>query len=148
MSELMKKLAILILFATLISCGTPTELKTVNWNGNRITWTVLDGGATTSYYWKIYFTKKNSNNRNLIFESYSSPYITNISTSGNNLLIHCAVDREITDFITIDLNQINDFIDDPVEYERTLLEQTNNSYTEPEFVKRDRKFAIKHNLTN
>ena len=58
MPYLMRKLSILLSFITLVGCGTPTELKTVNWNGNRITWTVLDGGATTSYYWKIFFTKK------------------------------------------------------------------------------------------
>ncbi|WP_144607022.1 hypothetical protein [Algoriphagus algorifonticola] len=144
----MRKFVPLLFFVTLVGCGTPTELKTVNWNGNRITWTVLDGGATTSYYWKIFFTKKGSNSQDLIFESYSSPYITDISTNGNKLLIHCAVDRDSTDIITIDLNKIEDFIDDPIEYERSLLEQTNESYIEPEFVKQDREFAIKHNLTN
>jgi len=144
----MRNLVIILSFITLFSCGTPKELKTVNWKGNQITWTVLDGGATTSYYWQIFFTKEESHSRKLIFESYSWPYITDISNSNNQLLIHCHVDSNSTNTIVINLNKIDDFIENPIKYQRSMLEQTNESFNEPEFIKRDREFAIEHKLTN
>ena len=137
-----------IMLLILTNCGIPTDLKTVNWKGNMVSWSVLDGGATTSYLWKIHYKEKGSTSEHLIFESYSTPYITDISIKRDQLLIHCLVNKDSTDYITLDLNEIKDFIDDPVKYDRTILESSNHSYHEPTFVKRNRESAIKHNLTN
>lgn len=138
----------IVLILILFSCGKPQELKTLNWNDNQISWTVLDGGATTSYYWQIFYKSQDENKNKLIFESYSSPYLTDISIQNNNLVIHALDDHNQPEFINIDLTKIEDYIKEPVKYERTILKQTNDSYKEPEFIKLEREFAIKHNLTN
>ena len=140
------KIGLFLSLVTLLGCSPPTELKFVNWDGNQITWTVLDGGATTSYLWQIFFRKNESDPQKLIFKSYSSPHITDISLAKSELLIHCFRDRDSEYFITIDLTKVEDFIENPVEYERSILKRTNKSYREPEFVVKERQLSRESNL--
>ncbi len=125
----------LILFLFLEGCIEPQELKILNWHDNAIRWTVVDGGATTSYLWKIYFQKNGSKRKRLIFQSYASPNISDISVSGEYLIIHSGGDRKDMRLIQIDMRKVDDFVDNPVIYRRSVLEQTNSSYQEPDFVK-------------
>lgn len=135
----MKKMLPLILFLITLGCIEPEEIKSIEWNGNKIKWTVLNGGPTTSFLWKVYFTEKNSNKENLIFESYSTPYVTDISVRGDYLLIHCYGEKNKNEYIVLNLTMIDEFTDNPIEYFDCELKQTNDAYYEPEFVKRERE---------
>ena len=135
--------AFFILFLFLYGCIEPEELKMLNWNDNVVRWSVVNGGATTPFLWKIHFQRNGSKTKRLIFQSISSPYITDISIAGDNLLIHCFGSRGNEKIIEINIKNVDDFIDDPIKYRRSILEQTNNSYHEPEFIREDRATAIK-----
>jgi hypothetical protein len=115
----------------------------LNWKDNTVRWSVVNGGATTSFLWKIYFQRNGSKTKRLIFQSISSPYITDISIAGDNLLIHCAGSGGNEKIIEINIKNVDDFIDDPIKYRRSFLEQTNNSYHEPEFLREDRATSNK-----
>ncbi|WP_210463691.1 hypothetical protein [Rufibacter roseolus] len=141
------KLKYLWISGLLISCSEPRVLKEANWNGNRITWEVLDGGATSSYRWLINFSEGEENSKELIFESYSSPYIEDIEVYEDKLLILCPDFRnKVHDTITINLKEIDKYKGEPVVYERNVLKNSNGDYKEPTFVKEDRADALANGL--
>ena len=115
----------------------------LNWNDNAVRWSVVNGGATTPFLWKIHFQRNGSKTKRLIFQSISSPYITDISITGDNLLIHCGGSGRTEELIEINMRNVDNFVDNPIKYRRSILEQTNNSYNEPEFVREDRAIVIK-----
>lgn len=120
------------------SCIKPEVIKTIKWNGNTITLSVINGGATVSYLYKIEYKRKWIFGKDrLIFWSYSTPIIDNISIENDKLIIHCLADRNQTTNIIIDLKRINKFIGSPVKYRRSVLEKTNAFYIEPDIIKRD-----------
>lgn len=132
----MHKLIIITLITYLFfGCAKPTVLKTIDWNGNTITLSELDAGATGAFYWKIYYSYKNNSKKKLIFESYSLLVIENISIDNNNLLIHCLEKNNKTEFVTINLDNINYFIDTPIKYDYYNLKTSNKFYKEPTFIK-------------
>ena len=119
----------------LVSCAEPEVLKTIHWKGNTITWEVLDGGATTSYQWLIKFSEKGSSSKDLIFESYSTPYIGDIDVYQDELLILIPnFNTKENDTIAVDLRDVEEYIDEPVIYERGVLKNSNKYYKEPDFV--------------
>lgn len=128
------------LLLLLSGCFKPEHLKTVSWNNHEIEWSVVDGGATTSFLWKIHYKKWSG--KKLIFQSYADPYIQDIAVIGDYLLIYCQDSR----FLYIPLDKIEDYVDHPVKYSRLALEQTNASYEEPGFIKSERKKLIKWGL--
>ena len=131
----------------LVSCSEPKILKEVTWNDNRISWEVLDGGATTSYRWLIKYSEGGEKSKDLIFESYSSPYISDIEVYKDELLILCPDSRnKVNDTITINLKDIDKYIDDPIVYEWDVLKGKNEYYKEPSFVKEDREYAEANGL--
>lgn len=131
----------------LLSCGEPEVLKTVNWKGNTITWEVLDGGATSSYRWLIMFSEEGSGSKDLIFESYSSPYIGDIEVNEDELLILIQeFNAKRNDTIVINMKDVEEYIDEPVVYERDVLKNSNEYYREPDFIKEDREYAVAHDL--
>ena len=136
-----------ILLFLLEGCIKPQELKLLNWNDNAVRWSVINGGATTSFLWEIYFQKNSSKHKKLIFKSYSEPYITDISISGDYLIIHCSGKSNHLNLIQINLKKVEDFIDNPVNYRESILERTNDSYHEPEFIRENRDEAIKYGLS-
>ena len=75
----------------------------LNWNDNVVRWSVVNSGATTPFLWKIHFQRNRSKTKRLIFQSISSPYITDISIAGDNLLIHCAGSRGNEKIIEINI---------------------------------------------
>ncbi len=136
----LKYLILLILVAVLASCIEPEETKTIDWNGNTITLSVINGGATTSYLYKIEYKRKWIFGRErLIFWSYSTPTVSDISIENDKLLIHSLVRNNQTNNITIDLKNINKFIGSPVKYRRSELVRTNAFYIEPDFIKQERE---------
>ncbi|PSR54228.1 hypothetical protein AHMF7605_12190 [Adhaeribacter arboris] len=131
----------------LISCGETKVLKTVNWKGNTITWEVLDGGATTSYLWKIMFSEKGESSKDLIFRSYSTPYVGDIEVHQDKLLILIPdFKNKVNDTIAINLRDVEEYIDEPVDYKRNALKNSNKYYKEPNFVKEDREYYIANDL--
>lgn len=139
MKNLKARWLVFLLLVLLSACIEPQELKIVNWNNHAIKWSVINGGATTSFLWKIHFQKNGSKRERLIFQSISFPYITDISVNGDYLFIHSGDSK----FMHIHLDKLDDFIDDPIKYRKGVLEYTNNSYHEPDFIKKERKDAIK-----
>ena len=121
------------------SCIRPEVIKTIKWNGNTITLSVINGGATVSYLYKIEYKRKWIFGKDrLIFWSYSTPGVEDISIENDKLIIHCFARKNQTNNIIIDLKNINKFIGRPVKYRRSVLEKTNAFYIEPDFIKRDR----------
>lgn len=147
MKSLKSKVIIIISSIFLAGCIEPIELKILKWNDNAIRLLVVDGGATTSFLWKIHFQKNGSKRERLIFQSYASPYIEDITIAGDNLLIHCGVKRGNEQRIEINMKNVEDFIDDPIIYRRSVLDQTNDCYHEPEFIRQDRADDIKYGLS-
>lgn len=144
----LKYLIFFILSVFLISCTTTEKIKTIDWNGNTITLSIINGGATTAYLYKIEFKRKWIFGRDrLIFWSYSTPILNDISVENDKLTIHCFASENQTNNIIIDLKNISEFIDRPVKYRRSILEKTNKYYNEPNFIKRDRQQAKKYGLT-
>jgi hypothetical protein len=138
------KLLTVLTISTLISCEEPQVLKKLKWNDYEIKLESLDGGATTSYYRKIKSKKASDYGESLIFESYSSPYITDIHAENNTLSVICSGFKDKMDTISIDLNHLEDFIDEPVKYQRDSLLNTNKFYKEPLFIKKDRETAKRY----
>jgi len=130
----MKARYFFILLFVLSGCIEPHELKILNWNNNAVRWSVVNGGATTPFLWKIYYQKNGSRQKKLIFQSISSPSITDISISTDYLLIHCDGYGKQVKLIQINMREIDDFIANPIKYRKSILEQTNDSYHEPEFI--------------
>ncbi len=147
MKRLKLKFIIYLSIIFLFGCSETQELKILNWNDNAVRWSVINGGATTSFLWKIHFQKNGSKSKKLIFQSYASPYIEDIKVAGDNLIIYCGESRGKRNVIEINLKNISDFIDDPIKYRRSVLEQTNDSYHEPEFIRQARADDIRYGLT-
>jgi len=102
---------------------------------------------TTSYLYKIEYKRKWIFGKDrLIFWSYSTPSINDITVKNDKLIIHCFAGKNQTNNIIIDLKNINKFIGNPVKYRRDVLEKTNDFYVEPDFIKENRKEAIKYGL--
>jgi len=143
----LKNLIILILLISFSSCIKPEKVKTIDWNGNTITFSTINGGMTTSYLYKIEYKRKWIFGKDrLIFWSYSTPSIDDITVKNDKLIIHCFAGKNQTNNIIIDLKNINKFIGNPVKYRRNVLEKTNDFYVEPDFIKENRKKAIKYGL--
>ena len=147
MKRLQLKVIIILSFLFLAGCIESKELKILNWNDNAIRLSVVDGGATTSFLWKIYFQKNGSKRKRLIFQSYASPYIEDITIAGDKLLIHCPGNRGNETLIEINMKYVDDFIDNPIKYRRSVLDGTNDSYHDPEFIRQERADDIKYGLT-
>ena len=138
-------LIIIKLIILLTSCLKPEKVKTIDWKGNTITFSTYNGGATTSYLYKIEYKRKWIFGKDrLIFWSYSTPHINDISVENEQLIIHCFANKNRTNDIFIDLKNISKFIGNPVKYRRSVLEKTNDYYDEPDFIKQNRLRTIKH----
>lgn len=137
---------IIILFILSTSCASFDEVRRIDWQENTIVLKLSEMDMTTSNYWKVYFIKHGSSNEKLIFESYGSPYITDVSVQTNNLIIDCLTSDNSDHQIELDLNNLDDYLDNPVKYETYVLKQTNDSYKEPLFITVERKIAIKNGL--
>ncbi len=143
----LRNLILLTLIILLTSCLKPEKVKTIDWKGNTITFSTFNGGATTSYLFKIEYKRKWIFGKDrLIFWSYSTPSVNDISVENEKLIIHCFGARNTTNDIIIDLKNINKFIGNPVKYRRDVLEKTNDYYDEPDFIKQNRQQAIKYGL--
>ena len=125
--------SLILMLLILNACGEPQVIKSIQWNDHKVTWEVLDAGATTSYRWIINVDNKK------IFESYSTPYINNIQASNNDLLIYYAIGRNDSAAITINYADLNDYQRNPVVYERDILKSTNDSYIEPHYIRLERE---------
>ena len=113
------------------SCIKPEKIKTRDWNGNTITLSVVNGGATVAYLYKIEYKRKWILGRDrLIFWSYSTPTVNDISAENDKLIVHCLAPRNKTNDIIIDLKKIDKFIGNPVKYRRGVLKKTNDYYDE------------------
>ncbi len=142
-----KYLIFLTLIVVFTSCIKPEVIKMVKWRGNTIRLSVINGGATTSFLFKIDYERDwILGKRRLIFESYSTPYLEDISVENDKLVIDCLASKNQTNKILIDLNNINKYIGNPVKYRRNVLVKTNAFYIEPDFVKRDRQEAIRYGI--
>lgn len=136
----LRNLISLTLIILLTSCIKPEKTKTVEWDGNTITLSVLNGGATTAYLYKIEYKRKWIFGRQrLIFLSYSTPGVNDISVENDKLIIHCFAGKNKTNNINIELKNIHQFIGSPVKYNRDFLEKTNDYYIEPNFIKQARQ---------
>jgi len=125
----LKNLIILLFILLFASCIKPEKVKTIDWNGNTITLSVINGGATVAYLYKIEYKRKWILGRDrLIFWSYSTPEVNDISVENDRLTIHFWADKNQTNKIVIDLKDINKFIGNPVKYRRGVLEKTNDYY--------------------
>ncbi len=143
----LKNFIIFILLISFSSCIKPEKIKTIDWNGNTITFSTINGGMTTSYLYKIEYKRKWIFGKDrLIFWSYSTPSINDITVKNDKLILHCFAGKNQTNNIIIDLKNINKFIGNPVKYRRDVLEKTNDFYVEPDFIKENRKEAIKYGL--
>ena len=143
----LKNLIILLFIILFTSCIKPEKIKTIDWDGNTITLSVINGGATTAYLYKIEYKRKWILGRDrLIFWSYSTPAVSDISVENDRLKIHCFAGKNQANNIIIDLKNINKFIGNPVKYRRDALEKTNDYYNEPIFIKRNRQQAKKYGL--
>lgn len=143
----LKYILFFILVVVFSSCIKPEVIKTIKWNGNTIRLSVVNGGATTSFLYKIdyegdWFLGK----ERLIFESYSTPCIKDISVENDQLMIDCFAANNQTKRIMIDLKKINKFIGNPIKYRRNILVKTNGYYVEPDFVKQERQKAKEYGL--
>jgi len=135
----LKYLLFIILLINFSSCIKPEKVETVEWEGNTIKLSVINGGATTSYLYKIYYKRKWMLGKDrLVFLSYSTPAVKGISVENNNLTIDCFAGNKQTNRIIIDLNDIDEYIGSPIKYRRDVLEKTNEFYDEPSFIKRSR----------
>ncbi len=142
-----RNLIILMFIVIFTSCSKPEKTKKIDWNGNTITFSIFNGGATTAYLYKIEYKRKWKFGRErLIFWSYSTPSVSDISVENDNLIVHCYAVKNQANNIIIDLKNINKFIGSPVRYRRDILEKTNNYYDEPYFIQQDREQAIKYGL--
>ena len=119
----------------------PIEIRTLQWKGNTIKLSVLSP-ALSSDLWEIHYKRKFMGFDRLIFKSYSYPPVTDISIKNNNLKIQ----SDKYTIIIIDLENINNYIGNPIVYRRSVLKKTNNYYVEPEFIKEGRKFREKYKL--
>ena len=143
----LKNFIILLLIILFTSCIKPEKIKTLDCNGNTITFSVTNGGATTAYLYKIEYKRKWILGRDrLIFSSYSTPAVNDISVENEKLIIHCFAVRNQIHNVVIDLKNINKFIGNPVKYRRDVLEETNDFYIEPDFLKQNRQEAKEHGL--
>jgi hypothetical protein len=143
----LKNLIILLFIILFTSCIKPEKTKTIDWNGNTISLSVINGGATTAYLYKIEYKRKWIFGRQrLIFWSHSTPSVSDISVENDRLKIYSFASDNQTNNIIIDLKNINKFIGSPVRYRRDVLEKTNDYYDEPYFIKQDRERAIKYGL--
>ena len=143
----LKNLIILLFIILFTSCIKPEKIKTRDWNGNTITLSVINGGATVAYLYKIEYKRKWIFGRDrLIFWSYSTPTVNDISVENDKLIIHCLAPRNKTNDIIFDLKKIDKFIGNPVKYRRGVLEKTNDYYDE--ILKQKRQQAKKHGLIN
>ena len=135
----MQKLKYLIIFLLIISfssCIKPEKIKKIKWDGNTITLSVINGGMTTSYLYKIEYKRKWIFGKDrLIFWSYSTPSVKDITVENDKLIIHCFAPKNQTKNIIIDLKNINKFIGSPVKYRRGILEKTNDFYDAPKTIK-------------
>lgn len=123
-----------VLFALLLSsCLEPEKTKTVIWKNYYLTLEQYNGGATVSYFWKIKVHKRSWLREHSIFESYSFPNIQDISLTGDILWI--IINEEKDQKIAIDLTKVNEFIKEPVSYKRGILQNSNNLYKEPYFIR-------------
>ena len=142
-----KYLIFFTLIAVFTSCIKPEVINTVKWRGNTIRLSVINGGATTSFLFKIDYERDwILGKRRLIFESYSTPYVKDISVENDKLVIDCYASKNQTNKILIDLNNINKYIGNPVKYRRDILDKTNTYYIEPDFIKQNRQKAIKNGI--
>jgi hypothetical protein len=144
-----KYLIIFILTIVFTSCIKPEVIKTIRWNDNTIKLSVINGGATTSFLYKIEYHRNWVFGKDrLIFQSYSTPDIEDISVENDKLIIDCFAGHDQTEKILIDLKNINKFIVNPIKYRRDVLVKTNRFYVEPDFVKKDREKAKEYGIIN
>jgi hypothetical protein len=145
--QTLKYVIFFLLIVSIFSCIKPEKTKTIKWDGNTITLSVLNGGMTSANLYLIEYKRKWIFGKNrLIFWSYSTPSVNDITVENDNLIIHCLARKDQTNTIIIQLNNINEFIGSPIKYRRDVLEKTNDFYVEPNFIKQSRKEAAKHGL--
>jgi hypothetical protein len=143
----LKNLIILSFILFLSSCIKPETVKTITWNGYRITLSVINGGATVAYLYKIEYKRKRFLGRDrLIFSSYATPSVNNISIENNRLIIHCFSGENQTNDVPNNLKDINSYLGNPVKYRRSVLESTNKAYIEPGFITQERQLSIKSGI--
>jgi hypothetical protein len=133
-------------FATLLlalltsSCWVTKQVKQVRWQGYTFHLAVSDGGATTSFNWKVtvqyqgFFGTREQD----LFEAYGGPYLTDIQAEDSTLVLlttyHGHPER-----IELDLQHLAAFLQDPIRYHRYTLRQRNAFYHEPDFIKAERE---------
>jgi hypothetical protein len=108
---------------------------------------VINGGATVAYLYKIEYKRKRFLGRDrLIFSSYATPSVNNISIENNRLIIHCFSGENQTNDVPNNLKDINSYLGNPVKYRRSVLESTNKAYIEPGFITQERQLSIKSGI--
>jgi hypothetical protein len=124
------------------SCSTKKEIKVLYWKDTEIRLVEENSGATSCYLWKIKIKKKGLlSQEHLLFRSYCNPYLTDIDIQSDSLIILCLGDRNQKETVSINLNDMPEFIKNPIKYYNAELNNTNGKYKEPAFIKRSREEA-------
>jgi hypothetical protein len=134
------RFAILLLALLTSACWVTKQVKQVRWQGYTFQLAVSDGGATTSFNWKVtaqhqgFFGTREQD----LFEAYGGPYLTDIQVEDNTLVLlttyHSHPER-----IALDLQHLAAFLQDPIRYHRYTLRQRNAFYQEPAFIQAARE---------
>jgi hypothetical protein len=83
------RFAILLLGLLTSACWVTKQVKQVRWQGYTFQLAVADGGATTSFNWKVtaqyqgFFGTREQD----LFEAYGGPYLTDIQVEDNTLVL-------------------------------------------------------------
>jgi hypothetical protein len=139
---------ILLLPLLICSCWTTKQVKQVRWQGYTFQLTVSDGGATTSFNWKVVARSQGifGTREEDVFEAYGGPFLKDIAVEEGHYLVLFANEGSRQERIEIDLQHLDAFLDEPVLYHRYTLKKSNSSYVEPEFIKSARKSGQQRDL--
>jgi hypothetical protein len=138
--KLTLRFAILLLALLTSACWVTKQVKQVRWQGYTFQLAVADGGATTSFNWKVtaqyqgFFGTREQD----LFEAYGGPYLTDIQVEINTLVL-LATSNSHPERIELDLLHLAAFLQDPIRYHRYTLRQSNAFYQEPAFIQAARE---------
>jgi hypothetical protein len=130
----------LLLALIITSCWSTKQVKQVRWRGYTFQLSESDGGATTSFLWKVtaHYPGLLGTREAELFEAYGGPFLTDIQVEDSTLVL-LADHNGRSERIVLELQHIDAFLDDPIQYQRSTLKQSNPFYREPEFIKAERE---------
>ena len=129
------RFALLLLPLFTCACWATKPVKQLRWHDYVFELAVADGGATTSFSWRV--TARHQGwfgvREEQLFEAYGGPYLTDLQLEDSTLVL-VAKDEGKLQRIEVDLQHLDTFLQEPIRYYRYTLKQNNPYYHEPAFL--------------